>query len=65
MAQYYSSVLRYLIQQPANLALQVPTQDSKFAIGIVISDIQNKLGNQALKSDVKSTISMHILKNSK
>ena len=36
------------------LALQVPTQYSNFVN--VIKYIQNKLGNRALKSDLKSTV---------
>ena len=36
------------------MALQVLTQYSKF--GNVIRNIQNKLGNRALKSDLKSTV---------
>ena len=36
------------------LALQVPTQYSNFSN--VITDIQNKLGNRALKSVLKSTV---------
>ena len=49
--QYFSSVLRYFIQHHAN-----STQYSKF--GNVIRNIQNKLGNRALKSDLKSTVTM-------
>ena len=53
--QYFSSALRYFIHQHANLALHAnSTQYSKF--GNVIRNIQNKLGNRALKSDLKSTV---------
>ena len=45
--QYFSSVLRYFIHQHANLALQIPHNIPNLVN--VISNIQNKLGNRALK----------------
>ncbi len=51
--QYSSWVLQYLIHQHANFALHALTQYSKF--GNIISNIQNKLGKRAMKSDLKST----------
>ena len=54
--QYFSWVLQYLIHQHANFALHVLTQYSKF--GNVIRNIQNKLGKRALKSDLKSTVTI-------
>ena len=47
-------ILCDLIQQLTSLALQVPAQYSNF--GIAISNIEDKLGSQALKSDLNSTI---------
>ena len=53
MFSILSSVLQYSTQQLANLPEQVPTQYCQF--GFVIRNNQNKLGNQALKSELKST----------
>ena len=49
--QYFSSVLHSPI---CKFGFANSTQYSKF--GIVIRNIQNKLGNRALKSDLKSTV---------
>ena len=54
--QYFSSVLQCSIHQLVKLALNLPTQYSKF--GNVIRNNQNKLGNCALKSDLKSTVTL-------
>ena len=58
--QYFSSVLRYFIHQHANLALQIPHNIPNLH-GNVIRNIQNKLGNRALKSDLKSTVTREII----
>lgn len=52
--QYFSSTLQYLIHQLVRLALNVPTQYSKF--GKVIRNNPNQLLNCALRSDLKSTV---------
>ena len=52
--RYFSSVLRYFSKQLVSLAFQVPTQYSNF--GSVIRNIQNKLVNRTLKSDLKSIV---------
>ena len=62
LIQYFSSVLQYFSSVlelgtsvlNANFALHILMQYSKF--GNVIRNIQNKLGNRALKSDLKSTV---------
>ena len=55
LVQYFGSALWYLSKQLVKLALSVPTQYSNF--GNVIGNIQGKLGNHALKSDLKFTVS--------
>ncbi len=58
--QYFGSVLQYfssvLHSATCKFGFANSTQYSKF--GNVIRNIQNKLGNRALKSDLKSTVTM-------
>ena len=54
--QYFGSVLRYF--GTCKFGFANSTQYSKF--GNVIRNIQNKLGNRALKSDLKLTV-IHLL----
>ena len=58
--QYFGSVLQYFssVLHSATCKFGFANSTQYFKVGNVIRNIQNKLGNWALKSDLKSTVNI-------